>query len=751
MDWLCRYSKDAPSSPWAERFPDETTLYESDNVNHSLLAPEYPRVNDAKYYDPGGPPDQQLIPLSYQEVDKFLAGEKVQRTKFYQLHTWQALIFRRYLQFSPRTGFISGGHRPADAKTTGLPFNSPQPLGLPSSLPTNLLSEEQKHFQVYMNERIQVNEANWFSFFGKWRWFDWIHSIPDSTEQPERTWTVDDSDVWNILRVSIELADRMLKALIHDKNEGVSRFTSATGFYHMDYFGPTPSPDASVLLSHHKEELISEFRGETSCQWDSILAYSPEDWAKRLEQLLGLVIWSFGYLDYAVDGCCGVAHIDDNNSRPYDALILLHIGWFETLLKSDLTLEERCSMQVGIAVTILHELGHAIIRCRYKNDNYAGNMLNPQRSGVTPPEPFIDGEGFRECGFYMEHEFFGGCQFRLRNDRFGIPLVIVSYEYPWCWASHDRVPDATYARDGHVGYVDHVPSTWISKMLSESFWQDLNFPRKSENFFHNNRIGRVKYTIQNMRPQYSVKLLLEDPDLLTHKYPEDRILVDDILETNRQWMNYREFWYQRTFKEWDSTPIARRMVGWVDDSSADTFKNDMPMIGKTRHYWVWYCIGLLMEASIPISLRSIHRYRGPPIKWNHQLMPSQEAAAAGNVDMIFVRANSFGEQNEASRPRAMFNNQVRGIHTDNFTQLDFVDLVDDILQMVVMDGAVVAPGFISAIANASQQLRADREALRASYSNASRARWASKWFFEFPEYDPKLYHLVNGNTVPFKP
>ncbi|KAK5624956.1 hypothetical protein RRF57_000672 [Xylaria bambusicola] len=792
-DGLYRYSKAAPLSPWAKRFPDINISYVSEYVNHSILAPEYPRINDPKYYDLDGPPADQQIPKNYKEVDNFLSCEAVQEVQLYNLRTWQAAVLRRHVRFSPDVGFMSGGHRPGDASTKGQLFSALPPPGLGSSFPHYLTSNEKKHFQIYERDRIKVDETKWFSFFRKERWFDWLHISPEFEDMPGRNWTVDDPDIWNHLSLSIELADRMLKALVQDRHDGApndalwpNRLLGPTGLdvsgnhsepiepipklpkrvvlisatYSVDYFGPPPSPDAMVLLSHPVELLLSQSRGEPSCQWDHselnqygamkqgqdcsqlflVTTHSSQDWKDRLEQLFDMLIWSFAHLDGGVEGQTNVAYVNDQN-YPYSAIIVVHIGWFVTMLDTDLALEELCTLQVSLAITIIHELMHAVHRARHHNDNYVGTLTDKNRNcrgfGV-PPEPFIDGEGFRENGFCMEHKFFGGCHFRhphiTGNDKYAIPLAIVANEWPWSWSKDEKVPDAKFAKDGYVGRLDHIPSLWISKVLSESFWQDPAFPSKSENFFHRNRIISLEYEIEGGIPRYREGVIVKDPNLLKYKYPEDGHLVRELEERNYQWENYRRSWFFQKKDLLNCMNYARELWERVDESSLASFQNHMP------------AARLLMEASIPISLRDITRAK-VHTGWHHELLPSKEAAAAGNSEMVQILANLFDQKDELGTPRKYVDNHIQGTRTIFFSQFDFLKLIRDVVSFVTLNSALVSLGFLNAILAAAAALEKDRQVIQRNYHSGHHTRWASDWFFKFPEYDPNLSRHENGKWV----
>ncbi|KAI0968329.1 hypothetical protein F4678DRAFT_197781 [Xylaria arbuscula] len=185
--------KDLPSSPWATRFPLDYSVFVSENKNHSFFAPEFPRIDDPKYYD-RNPVFLDRPPNGDADIDRFFCSEYYQEETLYSLHTWQAAVLRRYLQFHPDTGKISGGHQRDDV-------------------------DDRVGRVVYERERIKVDEATWFPFFQKNRWFDWIEAA-DSPDSKPKTWSVDEPQIWGYLRISIELANRMLLALCRDKHEG---------------------------------------------------------------------------------------------------------------------------------------------------------------------------------------------------------------------------------------------------------------------------------------------------------------------------------------------------------------------------------------------------------------------------------------------------------------------------------------------------------------------------------------------------
>lgn len=69
---------------------------------------------------------------------------------------------------------------------------------------------------TYRLEELKVDEDSWLPFFKKDRWFS---TAADDSVLTGKFWSVDDPVVWKELRVVLELANRLLTALIKDKHE----------------------------------------------------------------------------------------------------------------------------------------------------------------------------------------------------------------------------------------------------------------------------------------------------------------------------------------------------------------------------------------------------------------------------------------------------------------------------------------------------------------------------------------------------
>ncbi|KAI0458053.1 hypothetical protein F5B21DRAFT_520010 [Xylaria acuta] len=305
---------------------------------------------------------------------------------------------------------------------------------------------------------ITVDEDNWFPFLRRDRWYDLYgqKQVPSG-----KMWSIDQPKLWQKLRVSVELADRMLKALINDRHPALHTMLFGTLMRWSDASAmqpsPEPFPDAKVLLSYGLYKSFCDLN-ELDCPIDHLADISTEDWTIVLEGLLQFQTWGF------------TDDPDDNGSHwpGYGSVITLGVNVIDTLSGDDITLAERCQLQYQLART------------------------------------FIDFDGIAELGYAMEQRVFGGV----------VTSLHLTGHYPL--GSHHRSwPFLSQAAgDSQLGYkirdhptfaavqdviVSPLPALYTSKLLSRSFWDDANIPRKSDNFFHRNQllVGRTEFIPSN--------------------------------------------------------------------------------------------------------------------------------------------------------------------------------------------------------------------------------------------------------------
>ncbi|KAI8955205.1 hypothetical protein F4801DRAFT_574791 [Xylaria longipes] len=745
-------SKNLPSSPWAERFPIDLVSFISQNTNHSTLAP-FPRIDDPRYYDQVPPFPQEDIPTKNEDIDKLLWCETIQAEFMHGRETWQTAVLNRYLQFSPATGFVSGGHRPVDARVAGLSIPAisplPQSIYLPGlrTGPTDVRTAEERDFLVYRRERIQVDETKWLPFLRKDRWFDWTQATPPF-EKAERIWSVDDPTVWDFLKVVLELVNRILLALIEDKHDG-------------DYwsnlkqiFGDLPedNENAIVHLSYSAEQMICQKQGQIFNPWQFIIRQTPADWRARLERLLQKLVWTFNDIYPA----------DANNTRrppvgnysPFPTMTTIGVRMLETVLGSKLTLAELCSVQVETAVVLVHELMHAIIGARYVDDNYHGNCLDHQRTGPYIPEPFLDGQGIAETGHYMDQLFWGGV---LNTDPGGAvkegapPLGLCFTEWPWDgYRQQPSVPDSRFMEPGAIITNHHVPLTWASRMLSESFWQDPAYPKKSANFFHRNIIfvSESPNADSGGGPETYNPPQVRDLQSVPNKYPGDVMLVEDWDERRRLWGQFREPWYRDVKHEWLMGPWSHtterqaffefegafakrdlvtcakaaetlvRTISWFQD--ANTLVQDLssrPRV-RTQCLWAWHAIGLLMMASIPIQRMRLWQATGLNA-YITEHVPSRDAAATGFQDIVYIKKDPEQNRTIYVGPSTFFNFNLEQADINTITQFDYLQRLSSVLELITTSGSPIHARFYNAINRARRTIRAERQHLEDEVPEAS--------------------------------
>jgi hypothetical protein len=156
---------------------------------------------DPRYYDADPQADKFVTPTTYEDVDELFVTEEFQRYYFLGLTSWSVPPLNSVLSFWDENAAIMGGHRRGNDECPELWLD-------------------------YMAERIEVDESTWLPFFRKDRWYDLdvqnrkdIIKAADETTWQVTKWSVDDDRIWVHLRVTLEIANRILKALIQDNNE----------------------------------------------------------------------------------------------------------------------------------------------------------------------------------------------------------------------------------------------------------------------------------------------------------------------------------------------------------------------------------------------------------------------------------------------------------------------------------------------------------------------------------------------------
>ncbi|KAI0142673.1 hypothetical protein GGR57DRAFT_508750 [Xylariaceae sp. FL1272] len=743
-----------PKSPWLQRFEFHNIL-RNDIKSHSGYAPEFPRLNDPLYYGefPNG---GSAGPQDFADADSVLFEEEFQRRQLLGLKTWEAGALSRYVRFSPESEFMSGGHRPEDH----------------TPVVANIL---------YYRDRIAVHEEGWLPLFRKDRWYDWIESKPSTPEgQMGKTWSVDDPRIWAELRVSLELADRMMKAIIHEQVDNVC-----------DSHGFATTKIKSILLKIRSFEQFCmesfaygmmsstcmELRLFRTRPYFSVMRHKRISrgyvgkrtahgmiWMERFNLLTMNTVWSM--TREAVTGL--TLPIDQHGAT---ACITFHVGPLEALTTKRLSLAERSMLHYILAITFVHELTHAIGIERRFNDNYRGTDVQIVGERGLDNEPFIDAVGISELGSNIEAGLFGG-----RLDAYpdtDIPLVITVTGYPNVKAYGARVPNSWFEWQDVMIRQACVTPTYISKILSEAYWNDPSDLRKTANNYHRNPIIVSQSRVGNGidKPERWGDFHIGDTRLLQEENAEDERVAEAWMQRHTHWELMRAGWYDRYKTIWDTSPwsamfqkirvfiskfsesyrqrdliscvrlaeLVLSLSGWT------TFDRDMihaalPTVDIASPHWFYWAIGLLMRAALPLQ-----RYRmdQPSQETSPSYMffasPSRAASAAGRRGIN--RARSSDTKPAVTLRQSTLPDQLnRGVVPfGTFSQLDYIDLADDLLRRIRDNEGLVWLACVQCVSQCSAALRTQRGRLVREYPRRGHLyKWASLWALQFPEASEAL-------------
>ncbi|KAI1321706.1 hypothetical protein F5Y16DRAFT_405088 [Xylariaceae sp. FL0255] len=700
-----------PSSPWNTRFPKKGASYPENGVLHSILAPEGPRCDDAKYY---ATPSSAPRGISREaEIDKICFHDLRQPNLLLGFRTWEAAALSRSMYFSPNTGYISGGHRPEDR---------------------GLEAETLKCFEL---DGIRVDETKWLPFLRKARWYDWMES--NSSNPTVSTWSIDNPKIWPDLSISMELLETLLWGRI-DNWGAVS-----AGFPAYEK-GPGVKDDTKIIIPYRTELEIKSLQGKQSSQWDfSIIPTKTSDqWRKRLDDLLETLLWGFGDIGprvnaMAVTAAGGLVSTDN-------LLITLDVDEMERIGNADLLPSERFTLILSLAVTIIHELAHAILDAR---------LL------VT------------EMGYFFEMSVFGGTYYLLPIERqSAAALGLTMRRVPGGIQTRytDRVNDP-FAPVGGVATIEHVPLMWISRMLSEDFWTNHSAysKRKSDNRFHRNPVTTVSENPDktNKFSNWLSPQLLPTPE--QNKYPGDDLVRQEWEQYQQQMTLYRASLQGHNMKSWIDSPWSELhlrdlyskyrsafnkgdaiVCGSTAMTLADSVRwwqtlrvleSDLPSSSDraTGLHWPWHIIGLLMAAAEPYRADKAERSDPAPRGDLVKLKPSSSVSSTMPQSVI-LECSADRKSEKADQSAVYFHEGGPDDYATvyNPTPMDFLDLVDQRLDKIRNSGAAIHASWFDPLVRASQDIRKNRGDQRTAHGDDYRLLWADAFDLEIPEYDPTL-------------
>ncbi|TRX98788.1 hypothetical protein FHL15_000130 [Xylaria flabelliformis] len=730
-----------PLSPWAARHgivgPASDAVFRREGIQHSGIAPE-PR--DSPWLDPIFYSDKPRTSdagtfLNFNEIDRLFFSEILQGgTELYMgIKSWQIGVTHKTLKFSDRVA-IPGGHQEA----------SPSAFkGDPETHP----GWESK--RLYDDGLIKPNEESWFPFLRKDRWLNWSNNAAVLDGEP---WSVDNPQVWEVLSISLELANRVLRALAYDMHPFLidllfgymGPWSAVAGLLSPDLNLPPPKPNSLVLISYG---YYSQYRDTcdkgVSDYMEQLPLLGERNLTEKLEKLLAEQMWSFDDREGALGTTW--AHLD--------SVISIQVSILTQLMEGNITLAERCLLQFKLAVVILHEMGHAI----------SGNRIN---------EMFFDFGGAAEVGHELDMALWGGV-FELGR--------LLSMTQPPCGFISQNWPISDSGRtqrrgvfiDGHHDFAagrliekELIPAEFTSKLLSESFWNDPESPsKKTGNFFHRTRLFTSRTPLDPSKPYIINPVIIDqslDLDQLTRT---EKLMVQDWKEREALWDTVRAGWFQENHNLWIRTPWGSTTHRWMITSFAEAHKKGdietstqiadnltdvVPWSPSTtreeyiRHLeasdnrWIMHVIGLLMMASIPIRREGqLSPYAKNPYGPEHWV-PSKEAEKSGRSALeLTLDEPSGGRPLSASR---FVNPLSTGEATGEMegTHFHFLHMVGEVLWYLARAQRRVPAPWIREITRVEgilgPELR-DRSKT-ALFSYEMNDAWTRSWYFEIPEYNP---------------
>ncbi|TGJ87549.1 hypothetical protein E0Z10_g1206 [Xylaria hypoxylon] len=490
----------APASPWTERFGiDGDNLHpltQRNGILHSGIAPSHPKLHP-QYFDSIPPEDEFAAPVRNEEIDGILAAEEYQRILFFGNPTWRIPPLNSVLSWDGSPSTLGSGHLPGDDE------RYPQLL------------------QEYMEQRIEVDESTWFPFFRKNRWYDFDQSYSDTILEADgstwqtRTWTVDDERVWNVLRFSTEIANRILMTLIRDNNRWLGTFLYGRVqlWYELhahpaDYNNFIGTKDYRILMDPDTEREIC---------------------GKMNKPFLGRDI------------------------EPDAQKRMLLCG-------GTISIAERCILHTRQAMTMLHELMHALWRGRIEN---GANLSTLVQTELTQGpmlqryrEPYIQDEPVKETGRSFEAAIFGGTPVNRPTLHGGIyaqnlPITVMSVNYPSRYSSGTGADGVTHPSLKPNAPVDfsYIPAALFWRLQSKLLWHSM--PPHGQAGFIFPSIFTTRRTTERYTRRYLHKPVTVEP------YAVDGVRFLDLAERWNEQLSIwsaRRPWYDSALQTWLNTP-----------------------------------------------------------------------------------------------------------------------------------------------------------------------------------------------------
>ncbi|KAK2001909.1 hypothetical protein LX36DRAFT_697901 [Colletotrichum falcatum] len=313
---------------------------------------------------------------------------------------------------------------------------------------------------------IEVRESTWFPFWARDRWVI-DYTVPPNWSNRWSTsylWTAENPDVWWVLRQAIQLAENMLRSSLL-----------------------TPWFQAVVNSNNLTSEIKEVPLG--SGKWGTVWRMqSPPPWVLTAEDTIALLTrlldgklhWTFNDKStqayYEPTGTTHGLTVSVNGSLSGPIAIFMDILDIRTILSSTTTENSRRTALTNMAVTMVHELMHAIFLCHRTNWVVVHALGQPYKN----LELFGPFEHQAELGQSWEVATFGGNMAQTTTEASaeyfhtttGASLIMGITKWPMYWQEYQSTFDEPW---DHVALATKwpVPSLWQQSLASRDFWDGL--------------------------------------------------------------------------------------------------------------------------------------------------------------------------------------------------------------------------------------------------------------------------------------
>ncbi|KAI0440866.1 hypothetical protein F4803DRAFT_525706 [Xylaria telfairii] len=496
-----------------------------------------------------------------------------------------------------------------------------------------------------MAQRIEVDESTWFPFFSRDRWYDLDQGFPDTivgtdgTTWQTSTWSARDDRVWNVLRFTLEIANRILKTLIRDNNKwlGTLLYGRVQSWYELhsdpvDYHKHVENR-YRILMNPETERAICERKAKPFLGRDI-----EPDAQKRHDLVIVLLeglVWGFMASTEIGRGRTNYFYMGTRA----DAICRINPNLLALLCGDTISIAERCATHMKQAITVLHELMHALFKGRYNYDeNLSPEVLKELSQGKQRfEEPYIEGEPIKEVGRSFEAAVFGGTPADGPSRHGGkyapnIPMLRVNIKYP-----------SLYAGPGQTGMDNHpslkpgapvelslIPAAVLWRLQSKAFW-DITPPNGQTGFLLPSLFTTAVST-ERFSERYLYRPVTVNPDAASGV--RFGSMIDRWNKQLSVW-SARRPWYDSARRTWLKTPwgymdLRRRieiflaaykardeaacaavawnletMIPWknIATNTGSNAIHFMPRVSSTTGnppIWLFHCLSLLMCAALPL-------------------------------------------------------------------------------------------------------------------------------------------------------